>query len=111
MSTGILANHQTNDLQQHLGSRLSLNKFRGSVKYVGPVDNTSGVWLGVEWDDPGRGKHDGKGYFRTGQVFLYNGPIEALFVSLNLNQRTQGRLIHQVDGKHKLGMLSRGRAT
>ncbi|KAI6045604.1 hypothetical protein EDC04DRAFT_3053971 [Pisolithus marmoratus] len=31
----------------------------GTIKYVGPVDGTSGVWYGVEWDDPNRGKHDG----------------------------------------------------
>lgn len=31
----------------------------GTIKYVGPVDGTQGVWYGVEWDDPKRGKHDG----------------------------------------------------
>ncbi|KAI0064708.1 RNI-like protein [Artomyces pyxidatus] len=31
----------------------------GTVKYVGEVDGTKGTWLGVEWDDPNRGKHDG----------------------------------------------------
>ncbi|KAJ7481176.1 hypothetical protein B0H11DRAFT_2157842 [Mycena galericulata] len=41
------------------GTRLSLAGSIGTVKFVGQVDNTSGVWLGVEWDDPKRGKHDG----------------------------------------------------
>lgn len=31
----------------------------GTIKYVGPVNGTQGVWYGVEWDDPKRGKHDG----------------------------------------------------
>ncbi|KAG2157517.1 hypothetical protein DEU56DRAFT_875647 [Suillus clintonianus] len=31
----------------------------GTVKYVGPVDGTTGLWLGIEWDDSNRGKHDG----------------------------------------------------
>lgn len=31
----------------------------GTVRFVGQVDGTAGVWLGVEWDDPERGKHDG----------------------------------------------------
>lgn len=31
----------------------------GTIKYVGPVDGTPGIWYGVEWDDPNRGKHDG----------------------------------------------------
>ncbi|CAB1119573.1 unnamed protein product [Ectocarpus sp. CCAP 1310/34] len=38
------------------------NGFRGTVRYVGPVctakDPTT-PWIGVEFDDPARGKHDG----------------------------------------------------
>ncbi|EIW60185.1 uncharacterized protein TRAVEDRAFT_164763 [Trametes versicolor FP-101664 SS1] len=41
------------------GTRLSHSGFLGTVRFVGPVDGTQGVWLGVEWDDPKRGKHDG----------------------------------------------------
>lgn len=42
-----------------VGTRLSLSGFLGTIKYVGNVDNTTGIWLGIEWDDPQRGKHDG----------------------------------------------------
>lgn len=31
----------------------------GTVRYIGPVEGTSGTWLGVEWDLDGKGKHDG----------------------------------------------------
>ncbi|KAH7889522.1 hypothetical protein F5I97DRAFT_1844874 [Phlebopus sp. FC_14] len=31
----------------------------GTIKYVGQVNGTHGLWYGVEWDDPNRGKHDG----------------------------------------------------
>ena len=31
-----------------------------TVRYFGPLPNTKGDWLGVEWDDPSRGKHDGQ---------------------------------------------------
>ncbi|XP_017782115.1 PREDICTED: tubulin-specific chaperone E [Nicrophorus vespilloides] len=31
----------------------------GTIKYIGEVDGHSGTWLGVEWDDSDRGKHDG----------------------------------------------------
>jgi hypothetical protein len=41
------------------GARLSLHGDLGSVRFVGEVDGTTGIWLGVEWDDPCRGKHDG----------------------------------------------------
>ena len=32
---------------------------RGTVRYVGEVAGTKGEWIGVEWDDEGRGRHDG----------------------------------------------------
>ncbi|KAF8623561.1 hypothetical protein AX15_006331 [Amanita polypyramis BW_CC] len=41
------------------GSRIDYAGYHGSVKYIGEVANTSGSWLGIEWDDPQRGKHDG----------------------------------------------------
>lgn len=51
-----------------VGTRFCLSGSHiGSIRYVGPVDCTLGNWLGVEWDDPNRGKHsgvkDGKEYF------------------------------------------------
>lgn len=42
-----------------LGTRFSLSGYTGTVRYVGEVDGTHGTWLGVEWDDQDRGKHDG----------------------------------------------------
>ncbi|KZP01132.1 hypothetical protein CALVIDRAFT_559777 [Calocera viscosa TUFC12733] len=42
-----------------LGTRLSLSNQLCTIAYVGPIPGTSGTWLGVEWDDPARGKHDG----------------------------------------------------
>ncbi|KAG8935064.1 hypothetical protein FRC01_009104 [Tulasnella sp. 417] len=42
-----------------VGSRLALGAHRCTVRYIGPVPPFQGEWLGVEWDDPSRGKHDG----------------------------------------------------
>ncbi|KAJ8336581.1 hypothetical protein SKAU_G00378010 [Synaphobranchus kaupii] len=42
-----------------LGRRVVCDGERGTVRYVGPVPPTAGLWLGVEWDNPERGKHDG----------------------------------------------------
>ncbi|KAJ9134037.1 Tubulin-specific chaperone [Pleurostoma richardsiae] len=42
-----------------VGQRLSYDGALCTVRYVGEVAGTSGTWLGVEWDDPSRGKHDG----------------------------------------------------
>ncbi|KIK58192.1 hypothetical protein GYMLUDRAFT_1006380 [Collybiopsis luxurians FD-317 M1] len=42
-----------------VGDRISLSGYLATVKYVGNVENTTGIWIGVEWDSPERGKHDG----------------------------------------------------
>ncbi|KAL4703945.1 hypothetical protein ACJJTC_009550 [Scirpophaga incertulas] len=53
----------------HIGSRVKCNNDFGTVKYIGEVQGYKGVWYGVEWDDPVRGKHDGSvndvQYFKT----------------------------------------------
>lgn len=43
----------------HVGRRLSYASARCTVRYFGEVQGTTGEWLGVEWDDHSRGKHDG----------------------------------------------------
>ncbi|OLN81117.1 Tubulin-specific chaperone E [Colletotrichum chlorophyti] len=45
--------------ENYIGQRLSYDGALCTVRYIGPVAGTSGNWLGVEWDDSGRGKHDG----------------------------------------------------
>lgn len=42
-----------------VGRRVCCDGERGTVRYVGTVPPTAGLWLGVEWDNPDRGKHDG----------------------------------------------------
>ncbi|EFE32573.1 tubulin-specific chaperone, putative [Trichophyton benhamiae CBS 112371] len=42
-----------------IGSRLSFDGALCTVRYIGPVQGTKGEWLGVEWDEPDRGKHSG----------------------------------------------------
>lgn len=44
---------------RHVGQRVSYHGALCTVRYIGPVDGTAGTWLGVEWDDAARGKHDG----------------------------------------------------
>ncbi|KAE8404004.1 hypothetical protein BDV37DRAFT_271717 [Aspergillus pseudonomiae] len=40
--------------------RRSYNGELCTVRYAGKVAGTTGEWLGVEWDDPTRGKHSGE---------------------------------------------------
>ncbi|XP_067287764.1 tubulin-specific chaperone E [Pseudorasbora parva] len=49
----------SSDEERALGRRVSCDGHRATVRYHGPVPPTAGVWLGVEWDHPERGKHDG----------------------------------------------------
>ena len=49
--------------------RIIVNGSRGVIKYKGPVEGTNGIWIGIDWDEEGRGKHDGsfqgKYYFKA----------------------------------------------
>ncbi|VDK52485.1 unnamed protein product, partial [Cylicostephanus goldi] len=42
-----------------VNDRVLVNGHAAVVRYVGSVVDHPGVWVGVEWDDPNRGKHDG----------------------------------------------------
>ncbi|KAF7589672.1 hypothetical protein BBP40_003964 [Aspergillus hancockii] len=44
----------------HVNQRRSYNSNLCTVRYAGKVEGTTGEWLGVEWDDPTRGKHSGE---------------------------------------------------
>lgn len=50
-----------------LGDRIIYDGHFATVRYIGEVTNTKDSWIGVEWDDPSRGKHngthEGKQYF------------------------------------------------
>ncbi|KAK3394512.1 hypothetical protein B0H63DRAFT_47953 [Podospora didyma] len=45
--------------EARIGQRRSYDGALCTVRYIGEVAGTTGSWLGVEWDDPTRGKHDG----------------------------------------------------
>ncbi|XP_035871990.1 tubulin-specific chaperone E isoform X1 [Phyllostomus discolor] len=42
-----------------IGRRVDVNGERATVLFYGSVPPVAGLWLGVEWDNPERGKHDG----------------------------------------------------
>lgn len=70
-----------------IGQRLSYNGAPCTVRYRGQVTGTSGEWLGVEWDDPSRGKHDGSHqgvrYFKCALLYLTH---RAMLTSPGLSQ-------------------------
>ncbi|KAG1669876.1 hypothetical protein FOA52_012465 [Chlamydomonas sp. UWO 241] len=44
---------------QEVGCRVQVQKDRATVRYLGSVAGQQGVWVGLEWDESSRGKHDG----------------------------------------------------
>ncbi|XP_072354601.1 tubulin-specific chaperone E isoform X2 [Scyliorhinus torazame] len=42
-----------------VGRRIVYRDEYGTVRFVGTVPSAAGIWLGVEWDNPERGKHNG----------------------------------------------------
>ena len=65
--------------------RLSYSGALCTVRYEGPVQGTKGEWLGVEWDEPGRGKHsgdhEGLKYFQCEPVNLLKQSHELRYIS------------------------------
>ncbi|ORX78610.1 RNI-like protein, partial [Anaeromyces robustus] len=43
-----------------VGKRINYDGNLGIVLYEGPVTNSNIIWLGIQWDDPSRGKHNGE---------------------------------------------------
>mmetsp|Transcript_9161 Transcript_9161/g.18166 ORF Transcript_9161/g.18166 Transcript_9161/m.18166 type:complete len:567 (+) Transcript_9161:146-1846(+) len=41
------------------GSRICIGRYMCTVRYVGSIEGQKGLWVGIEWDDVSRGKHDG----------------------------------------------------
>jgi len=48
-----------------IGDRVQVDKKNASVRYVGSIDGQDGTWVGLEWEDKSRGKHDGSHSGRT----------------------------------------------
>lgn len=42
-----------------VGRRVYVGTYTGVVKYIGPIPGTESIWVGIEWDDSSRGKHNG----------------------------------------------------
>jgi dynactin complex subunit len=63
----------------HVNQRLSLDGSLSTIRYIGSVEGTKGEWLGVEWDDVIRGKHNGihngHKYFKCKSSFAADIPF------------------------------------
>lgn len=62
-----------------VGKRLSVGGKRATVCYVGEIDDQEGQWVGLDWDDRSRGKHDGS-YGGRRYFSCRNGQASASFM-------------------------------
>lgn len=42
-----------------VGKRVDCLGEIGTIKYIGTVEGHPATWLGIDWDNPQRGKHNG----------------------------------------------------
>ena len=89
----------TSDISNLLGKRVELNEKTAKIKYVGPIKHKKDykeneIWLGLEWEDKTRGKHNGTvegfEYFKT-----TNGDNSGSLVKMtkvNIGQTFKGAL-------------------
>uniref|UniRef100_A0A093V4U3 Tubulin-specific chaperone E n=1 Tax=Talaromyces marneffei PM1 TaxID=1077442 RepID=A0A093V4U3_TALMA len=64
----------------NIGDRLSFDGAPCTIRYIGDVEGTKGDWLGVEWDDPFRGKHSGEHKGKRYFTCISNQPTAGSFV-------------------------------
>ncbi|KAL7790996.1 hypothetical protein V8C37DRAFT_164014 [Trichoderma ceciliae] len=105
----------------HIGQRISYDGAPCSVRYVGGVAGTTGDWLGVEWDDAARGKHDGSHKGTRYFTCISKSPTAASFVRPTrpadarqsflaaLNERYVVDAPGAVQGKSKLEIVISGK--
>ncbi|KAI1007369.1 hypothetical protein K3495_g847 [Podosphaera aphanis] len=82
-----------------------------TIRYIGNVDGFSGLWLGVEWDDVSRGKHDGslqgKRYFKC----LSSSSTAGSFVRPNRPADPKRSFLEAVRDKYAPGLKRPSQAT
>lgn len=90
-------NLKVSKMSAYIGQRRSYNGALCTVRYSGEVAGTSGIWLGVEWDDPSRGKHDGQ---HRGIRYFTCGFFSSFFYSYSEKTMNLTRRARQIQVAH-----------
>ena len=89
----------SSDISNLLGKRVELNEKTAKIKYVGPLKHKkeykeNEIWLGLEWEDKTRGKHNGTvegfEYFKTSDG--ENSGSLVKMTKVNIGQTFKGAL-------------------
>uniref|UniRef100_A0A915B2A7 Tubulin-specific chaperone E n=2 Tax=Parascaris univalens TaxID=6257 RepID=A0A915B2A7_PARUN len=80
-----------------VGDRVAVGYDRGTVRYVGPVDGYSGEWIGIDWDDAKRGKHNGT---VNGRVYFHARDKTSGSMVRAANVDTGRTIIEEMESKY-----------
>ncbi|KAH7385601.1 hypothetical protein BKA66DRAFT_511442 [Pyrenochaeta sp. MPI-SDFR-AT-0127] len=86
--------------QFYVGKRLSFDRRLCTVRYHGEVQGTKGEWLGVEWDDPTRGKHSGEHEGTRYFECLSPSPTAASFIRPTRKSDTPRTFVQALKSKY-----------
>lgn len=64
------------------GQRICFKDAYGTVRWHGTIEGKEGNWVGIEWDDPARGKHSGA--YQGVQYFYTKFPETGSFIKESL---------------------------
>lgn len=94
----------------HVGQRLSFDSALCTVRFFGPLKGLKGEWLGIEWDHPTRGKHNGQ--HQGEQIFtcLSSSPTPASFVRPTRKLDPRRTLLEAIRHKYAAPLAVNGHA-
>ncbi|KAL5108568.1 Tubulin-specific chaperone E [Taenia crassiceps] len=75
---GTSTGHVKDVSQCLIGCRIVKDEQFGTIKYVGPIAGSTVAWLGIDWDNPGSGRHDGT--FKGVAYFSAHNPTSGSFL-------------------------------
>ncbi|CAG9538370.1 unnamed protein product [Cercopithifilaria johnstoni] len=64
-----------------IGDRVEVGGDRGTISYIGTIEGYDGEWIGIDWDNPERGKHDGS--VKGRRYFQANSAKSGSFIRSN----------------------------
>ena len=96
-----------------LGKRVELNEKTATIKYVGPLKHKKDakeneIWLGLEWDEKERGKHNGtvEGYEYFKTTDNKNSGSLIKMTKVNIGQTFKGALGYKYNFYEEEGMIT-----
>lgn len=94
----------------YIGQRRSYAGALCTVRYIGPLSGTKGEWLGVEWDDASRGKHNGQHEGQRVFQCISSSPTAASFLRPFRKPDPEKTLLDAIKSKYAPAAVGGGHA-